>query len=106
MYKHFFGAGGYRYAYEQTELGKYYRGYEDLMVHWHDVLPSVVHDVRYEDLIQNQENTTRALLDACDLPWGPGMPEFPYNTAKRAYAQRVPGTHAHLRQIHRQLKKC
>lgn len=76
IYKHFFGAGGYRYAYELTELGNYYRAYENLMVHWHDVLPSVVHDVRYEDLIQNQENTTRALLDACDLPWDPACLNF------------------------------
>ncbi len=76
IYKHFFGAGGYRYAYELTELGNYYRGYEDLMVHWHDVLPGVVHDVRYEDLVQDQENTTRALLDACDLPWDPACLNF------------------------------
>lgn len=46
------------------------------MAHWHDVLPSVIHDVRYEDLVQDQENTTRALLDACDLPWDPACLNF------------------------------
>ncbi len=76
IYKHFFGASGYRYAYELTELGKYYRAYEDLMVHWHNVMPGVVHDVRYEGLVQDQENTTRTLLDACDLPWDPACLNF------------------------------
>lgn len=50
-------------------LGQYYREYYDLMAHWRSVLPLKMIDVRYEDLIADQEGTTRNLIQFLDLEW-------------------------------------
>ena len=51
-------------------LGKYYRAYENLMNHWHDVLPKDrILDVCYEDIVEQPEAKIRKILDYCDLPW-------------------------------------
>jgi len=76
IYKNFFGGRGHYYAYEQAELGKYYCAYEDLMAHWRDILPGAIHDVRYEELVGDQESTTRTLLGACGLSWDPACLDF------------------------------
>ena len=81
IYKHFFSARGHYYAYDMVELGRYYRLYADLMAHWDAVLPGVMHELRYEDLVQEQEATTRALVDACGLEWDPACMEF-YKTRR------------------------
>jgi len=67
-YKHYF-SGIVNYAYDLTELGRFYLIYQELMNHWHQVLPGFIYDIHYEDLIANQEEETRKLLDYCDLPW-------------------------------------
>lgn len=76
IYKHYFSARGHSYAYDLVELGRYYNLYADLMAHWEQCLPGVMHTLRYEDLVQEQEATTRALLDACGLPWDAACLEF------------------------------
>lgn len=76
IYKHYFSARGHYYAYDMVELGRYYRLYADLMAHWNAMLPGVMHELRYEDLVQEQEATTRALVDACGLEWNPACMEF------------------------------
>ena len=76
IYKNFLGSRGHDYAYQLDELGHYYCAYERLMEHWHSVLPGMIHDVRYEDLINNQAQTTRELLHACDLRWEAACLEF------------------------------
>lgn len=58
------------FAYDLAELGRYYRNYRQLMDHWKAVLPAdTVLDVRYEDLVQNQEAQSRRLLAYCGLEW-------------------------------------
>ena len=57
------------FAYQLEELGRYYRLYENLMQHWHQVLPGRIYDLRYEALVSEQERETRRLLDWCELPW-------------------------------------
>lgn len=61
--------GQQKFAYDQGELGRYYRLYERLMNHWHTVLPGRVLDIRYEDVVTDQEGETRRLLDDCGLAW-------------------------------------
>ncbi len=74
-------SGVHRYAYDLSELGHYYRIYAQLMQHWRRVLPGHIHDVHYEDLIADQENETRRLLQFCGLPWDPACMDF--HRAKR-----------------------
>jgi tetratricopeptide (TPR) repeat protein len=58
------------YAYDLGELGRYYRGYEKLMVHWRRVLPEgVMLDVRYEELIADFEPQARRIMAHCGLEW-------------------------------------
>jgi hypothetical protein len=40
-----------------------------MMDHWHEILPGKVLDVQYEQLVADQENQTRRLLEFCGLPW-------------------------------------
>ncbi len=76
IYKNLFGAYGHFYAYDLQELARYYVGYAALMDHWEDVMPGKLHAVEYETLIDNQEQTTRDLLDACGLEWDPACLDF------------------------------
>jgi hypothetical protein len=61
--------GRHDYAYDMVELGRYYNLYRDLMAHWEKVLPGFIHTIRYEEIISNQQNRTKSLLDFCGLPW-------------------------------------
>jgi len=61
--------GTHEYAYNMIELGKYYNLYSDLMKHWEEVLPGFMHTLRYEEIVTDQQNQTRSLLDFCGLPW-------------------------------------
>jgi tetratricopeptide (TPR) repeat protein len=62
-------AGDHTYAYNQTNLGRYYRQYERMMDHWRHTVPDSILEVRYEDIIADQEAETRRLLDFCGLDW-------------------------------------
>ncbi len=67
-YKHYF-SGHQPFAYDLAEVGRYYRLYERLMAHWHEVLPDFILDIQYEELVTDQEKQTRRLLAHCGLPW-------------------------------------
>lgn len=61
-----------RPAFAQTREGivTYVEQYRLLMGHWARVLASgSVFDVRYEELVSDQEAVTRELLSFCGLPW-------------------------------------
>jgi tetratricopeptide (TPR) repeat protein len=60
---------GQSFTYEQFELGHYYLEYRRIMDHWNAVLPGKVLDVHYEQMVLDQENQTRRLLEHCGLPW-------------------------------------
>jgi tetratricopeptide (TPR) repeat protein len=60
---------GQSFTYDLVELGEYYLEYERLMAHWHEVLPGKVLDIHYEEMVADQENQTRRLIQHCGLPW-------------------------------------
>lgn len=57
------------YSFDLEELGRYYRAYEKLMLHWHHVLPGRILDVSYEDTIADPEYWSRRLIDFIGLDW-------------------------------------
>lgn len=73
---------GHSYGYDLSELGAYYRMYLDLMDHWKTVLPGVMLDVKYEELVEDQEGHTRKILDYCGLPFDDRCLDF--SNTKRA----------------------
>ena len=61
---------GLPFSYDLAELGRYYRGYSELMAHWHSVLPTgTILDVSYEEVVDGLEEQARRLIDYCGLPW-------------------------------------
>ena len=50
-------------------LGQYYRAYDNLMAHWHEVLPGRILDSRYESMIADQETASRRLIAWTGLEW-------------------------------------
>lgn len=52
-----------------TDLGHHYAHYLDLMAHWRDVLGSRILEIDYENLVENQEDVSRQLIDFVGLPW-------------------------------------
>ena len=61
---------GLTYSYDLAELGRYYRGYYELMAHWRSVLPAgAMLEISYEDIVDNIEAEARRLIDYCGLPW-------------------------------------
>ena len=61
--------GGIDFAYDFTDLGRYYRNYQRLMSHWRSLLGERLVTVPYEELVSGPEPTLRALLKAIGLPW-------------------------------------
>ncbi len=57
------------FAEDLAGLAEYYRVYARLMAHWQTALDLKRHEVVYEQLVQDQEKTTRALLEHLGLPW-------------------------------------
>ncbi len=57
-------------------IAEYYKHYRRLMEHWSNVLPIAIHNVRYEELVTDQERTTRELLRHCHLDWNAACLEF------------------------------
>lgn len=70
------------WTHNMEHIGAYYRGYKDLMEHWHKVLPIPILDIDYENMVQDTESNTKRILEFCNLEWEDECLEF-YNT-KRA----------------------
>jgi len=60
-------------------LGLYYRLYEQLMDHWQRVLPIPILDVQYEELVGDQEQVSRKMVEFCGLEWDDNCLEFHKN---------------------------
>lgn len=78
MYKTLF-KDGYPFSYDLTEIGRYYIAYRRMMDHWNRTMPSVIHNLSYENLVADQVGETRKLLDFCGLPWEDSCVDFHLN---------------------------
>jgi len=66
-FQHFNAA--HAYASDLKSLGEYYREYRRLMDHWKKTLGLPILDVRYEELVHDQEGMSRSMVEFCGLPW-------------------------------------
>jgi len=57
------------YSTSLKHLGEYYQLYFDLMNYWNEVLPIPMLNVRYDELVSNQEAVTRQMIEFCGLDW-------------------------------------
>jgi tetratricopeptide (TPR) repeat protein len=83
IYKAYFsGKNSHSYAYHLQGLAHYHNLYEDLMAHWREVLPGRFYEVSYEQLISNQEQESRKLIEYCGLDWQEACLDF-YKTDRK-----------------------
>lgn len=68
--------GTHPHAYDLEDLGVYYREYERLMTHWHDVLSLPILDVQYEEAVEDIEATCRRMIEFCELDWDDRVLDF------------------------------
>lgn len=64
------------YAYDLSNLGAFYRGYLKVMEHWREVLHIPLLEINYEDLIADQEQVSRMLVEFCGLEWDESCLQF------------------------------
>jgi len=62
-------ADGQEFTYGQEEIGRFYKGYVELMAHWDKVLPGKVLRVQYEQLVADLDSQVRRILDFLELPF-------------------------------------
>ena len=72
-------ARGQSFSYGLDDIGRYYRDYVRLMAHFDDVLPSKIHRVFYESMVEDTEAEIRRLLAYCGLPFEDGCLRFHEN---------------------------
>jgi hypothetical protein len=69
-------SGGHTYSYDLAELGHHCRAYLRLMQHWREVLPGVMLEVRYEDVVTDLEAQARRIVGFCGLEWEDACVDF------------------------------
>jgi tetratricopeptide (TPR) repeat protein len=70
-----------RWADDLDSLARRAADHRRLMAHWHAVLPRPVHEVCYEQLVDDFEAEARRLVEACGLEWEPACLRF-HETAR------------------------
>lgn len=68
-FQHFAVATENTYAYDLADIAEYHRQYERLMAHWQQLFPDRIYEVKYEDLVRDQEGTSKRLVEHCGLGW-------------------------------------
>jgi tetratricopeptide (TPR) repeat protein len=71
----------YDYSYDLLDIAAYYVRFDRLMTQWRAAFPERLIEVRYEDLVADQEGETRRLLGHCGLEWSDKCLSFHTNSA-------------------------
>ncbi len=67
---------GHHYSYVLEDIAANFQQFTRLMDHWCQVIPSPLHEVRYEDVVAEPEAQIRALLAFVGLEWDSRCLEF------------------------------
>lgn len=59
-----------------SDIGEVYKGYRDLMEHWHEALPLDIFDLDYESLVKFPERVSRRVVDWLGAPWDDAVLDF------------------------------
>jgi tetratricopeptide (TPR) repeat protein len=65
-----------RWANDQDHIAGRFTQYRRVMDHWRRVLPAPIHEVVYEDTVDDVEAVARRLVAACGMEWEPVCLEF------------------------------
>ena len=84
------GFSYYNYSLDLDATATYYKHFDKLLAAWRRSMPSSRYvELQYEDIIYDQENQTRKLLDFCELSWNEACLRFHENAAPVATASSV-----------------
>ena len=68
---------GHTYKWDMQSLALFYEQYLRIMAHWRQVLPpGAMIEVRYEDIVEDVEASSRQMMDFLGLPWEEGQMSF------------------------------
>ena len=92
MFKNLF-EGGLNFTYDQNDLVDYYKAYKDLMNFWKIKYPENIFEVNYENLISNNVNEIKKIINFCGLDWQDNCLSFhknktPIKTMSTAQARK------------------
>lgn len=69
--------GGHYWSDDLQTMGRYYRLYTELMSLWESILPEgTILDIRYEDMVDDLESTSKRITDHIGVEWDPSCLEF------------------------------
>jgi tetratricopeptide (TPR) repeat protein len=68
IYKQLF-RDAYPFSYDFKDLAQYYIAYHQLMEHWKSVMPNMIYELSYENVVADIEGESKKLLHFCDLSW-------------------------------------
>ena len=94
IYKQLF-TNGYPFSYDLIELAQYYIEHDKMMQHWYTQLPDVIHQVAYEDVVDDLTGEAKKLISYCQLDWQTQCSDFQNNNA--------PSTTASATQVRQQI---
>ncbi len=84
------GFSYYNYSLDIDDTAAYYEHFDELVARWRQSVPSSRYlELRYEDIVYDQENQTRKLLEFCGLTWNEACLRFHENAAPVATASSV-----------------
>ncbi len=84
-------ANGNSHSYDLKACAQFYNHYERMMDYWQDVSPLPIYNLNYENLVANQEEETRKLLDFVGVDWNDACLDFHKNkrTVRTASTSQV-----------------
>ncbi|WNC73170.1 sulfotransferase [Thalassotalea psychrophila] len=50
-----------------SEIAEYQKQYQIIMEHWQTIMPEFIHNIAYEDLVENPETAIKNILEFCQL---------------------------------------
>ena len=71
MFKNFFSSQEMEWSTSQSDIANFYNLYKKTMNFWKQKFSNSIYDIKYEDLINDQENQIKKLLKFCDLDFDP-----------------------------------
>ena len=69
IYKNFFNQDLMPWAYDKSELKRYYKAYKKIMDHYKLVASENIYDLSYEELTSSPKKNIENLLNFCNLTW-------------------------------------
>jgi tetratricopeptide (TPR) repeat protein len=70
MYRTLFGEA-YPFSYDFEDLARYYSAYQALVSHWRASFGESIHEIVYEELVNDPPRLGAALAEHCGLAWSP-----------------------------------